>query len=184
LLLLSVVAVSWSQAQQPRERPRPAEPEAVTPRERDDERRGRPGDDARAPRDRGDREGTPEGMPQTRLAPPGEEGRPSLLPRRWMLGVHAYNTATGVVVTSVAPRSPAAEVGLEPNDAIVTVDGFQVGYVNRQLYALGDELQHRAGSNGRVQLLVQNWRNHQLVNLDVTLQRDVVFPRPVPRERE
>jgi S1-C subfamily serine protease len=101
-----------------------------------------------------------------------------------MLGVYAYNTSTGVVITRVAPRSPAADAGLERSDVIVTVDGFQVGHVNGQLYLLGDELQHRAGSNGRVQLLVQNWRDNQLVNLDVTLQRDVALARPAPRERE
>ena len=99
-----------------------------------------------------------------------------------MLGVHAYNTDHGVVITRVMPGSAASEVGLEPRDVIVTVDGFQVGYVGNQLYALGDELQHRGGSQGRVRLLVQNMRDDQLVNLDATLRRDDYF-FPAPRER-
>jgi hypothetical protein len=174
LLALGLGAISWAVAQEPRERPRGEEPAAETSRQRErNERRG----DA-AP---GDRAGTPEGMPQTRIAPPDEDRR-RLLPRRWVLGVHAYNTENGVVVTRVVPGSGASEVGLEERDRIVTVDGFQVGNVAGQLYLLGDELQHRAGSQGRVRLLVQNWRDNELVNLDVRLRRDDVY-YPAPRER-
>jgi hypothetical protein len=173
VLAASLLAVvSWGYAQDRRERPESESP-AQAPREREDRRGGE---------EPGDRTGTPEGLPQTRIAPPGDS-RPYILPaRRWMLGVHAYNTESGVVVTRVLPGSGASEAGLEPRDVIVTVDGFQVGYVGGQLYALGDELQHRAGSRGRVRLLVQNWRDNQLVNLDATLRRDDVH-YPAPRER-
>ena len=172
-------AISWTYAQELRERPEPSEPRAEAPRERqgDDEGLG----ERRIPQERGDREGTPEGIPQTRIAPPGGGGRPHLLPNRWLLGVYARNTSTGVLVTRVQPHSPATSVGLEPNDLIVTVDGFQVGNVNGRLYSLGDELQHRAGANGRVRLMVQNWRDNQLVNLDVTLRRDADFYDPRSR---
>jgi hypothetical protein len=166
-----LAVVSWGYAQERRERPGS---DAPAERERDDQRGGEA---------RGDRTGTPEGLPQTRIAPPPGDDRPYILPaRRWMLGVHAYNTESGVVVTRVLPGSAASEVGLEPRDVIVTVDGFQVGYIGGQLYALGDELQHRAGPQGGVRLLVQNWRDNQLVNLVPRLRRDD-YHYPTPRER-
>lgn len=88
---------------------------------------------------------------------------------RWWLGVYASNTTSGVLITRVTPGSPAARAGLEPRDRIVTVEGFQVGYLHRRLYALGPELQLRADPNGQVRLLVQNWRNGELANMDVRL---------------
>jgi S1-C subfamily serine protease len=89
----------------------------------------------------------------------------------WKLGVYAYNTETGVVITRVVPRSAAAQAGLEPGDKVVNVAGFQVGYVGDRLYPLGHELQRQAGPNGRVGLLVQNVRNRDLLTLDVRLDR-------------
>ncbi len=174
VLAWNAVTAPVATAQEPRERPRPSERQAEEPEQ--GEPRGR-----RAP---DDAEGAPEGMPQTRVAPPGGETRPYFFGNRWLLGVYARNTETGVVITRVVPGSAAAEVGLERNDRIITVDGFQVGNVNRQLYLLGDELQHRAGPNGRVRLLVQNWRDNRLLNLDVRLRRNVDYYRPSPRERE
>lgn len=178
LLATGALSFPWLQAQERRERPQ--EPDGA-PRERDGEREGGFGS-RRAPQG-GEREGSPEGMPQTRLAPQDDARRPYLLPNRWLLGVYAYNTPTGVVVTRVQPHSPAATVGLEPNDLIVTVDGFQVGNVGGQLYLLGDELQHRGEPDGRVKLLVQNCRNNQLMNIDVPLQRDPDIYDSRPRER-
>jgi hypothetical protein len=172
--VMGLAAISLGYAQDQRERTNPDEPAVEAPRERQ-------GGEARAgAQPRGDQTGTPEGMPQTRIAPPPD--RPHILPQRWVLGVHAYNTDSGVVVTHVVPGSAAAEVGLEPRDIIVTVDGFQVGYVGGRLYTLGDELQHRAGRGGRIRLLVQNWRNDELVNLDARLRRDD-YRYPAPRER-
>jgi predicted metalloprotease with PDZ domain len=111
---------------------------------------------------------------QERSAAPGQ-GRiapgfpPFPPPARWWLGVYAYNTPTGVVITRVVPNSPAARASLEPRDRIVTVEGYQVGYLQRRLYALGPELQLRADPSGRVLLLVQNWRNDELTNMNVRL---------------
>lgn len=119
-----------------------------------------------------DLRGTPEGMSQPRLTPPRGEPHDPIDRDRWILGVHAYNTPTGVVITQVAPRSAAMEAGLEDQDVIITVNGFQVGEIDGRLFALGDELQHRAGLRGEVRLLVQNWRNRELVNLDVRLRRE------------
>jgi predicted metalloprotease with PDZ domain len=111
---------------------------------------------------------------QERSAAPGQPriapGFPSFpQSARWWLGVYAYNSSTGVVLTRVVPGSPAARAGLEPRDRIVTVEGFQVGYLHRRLYPLGPELQLRADPNGQVRLLVQNWRNGELTIMDVRL---------------
>jgi hypothetical protein len=101
----------------------------------------------------------------------------------WRLGVWAYNTETGVVVTRVAPGSAAERRGLEPGDRIVGVGGYQVGYVGDLLYPLGYELQRQAGGQGEVLLLVQNVRGNELMNLEVQLDRGGRV-RPLPRERE
>ncbi len=145
------------------------------PRSREDGRPGR--ESAGRPRVLGQQEGrqqagTEEGMPavQPRVTPELDRFRPS---RRWRLGVYAYNTSTGVVITGVVPRTPAQQAGLERGDVIVTVNGYQVGYVNDWVYYLGDELQRQAQDDGRVRLLVQNRRNARLINLDVRLSRRV-----------
>jgi predicted metalloprotease with PDZ domain len=106
-------------------------------------------------------------------------------PPQWWLGVYVYNTPTGVVITRVVPNSPAARAGLEPRDCIVTVEGYQVGYVHRRLYALGPELQLRADRNGEVRLLVQNWRNDELTNMEVQLMpsRNRTLDKPMPRRQ-
>lgn len=127
--------------------------------------------DARSGESREESEdGWPGGM-QERATMPGQArvlpGYPAS--PRWWLGVYAYNTSSGVVITRVTPNSPAARAGLEPRDRIVTVEGYQVGYVQRRLYPLGPELQLRARPSGQVGLLVQNWRNGELTNMDIRL---------------
>lgn len=129
-------------------------------------------------------DGWPGGMQERSVAP----GQPRVVPGftwppKWWLGVYVYNTSTGVVITRVIPNSPAAQAGLEPRDCIVTVEGYQVGYVHRRLYALGPELQQRADRNGEVLLLVQNWRNGELGNMQVQLvpSRNRTLDRPPPR---
>ncbi|QEG41478.1 PDZ domain-containing protein [Roseimaritima ulvae] len=120
-----------------------------------------------------DQQGSEEGMPQTRVAPDGGRVQPQWLPpdrQRWKLGVHAYNTDTGVVVTRVVPGSPASRAGIERGDRVVAVSGFQVGWIDDRLYPLGAELQRQAGRRGEVTLLMQNVRNRRLLNLDVKLQ--------------
>lgn len=124
--------------------------------------------------DREQREGTEEGAPRLRPGVQDRQVRPQLLPSdrdQWKLGVYAYNTDTGVVVTRVVPGTAAARQGLERGDRIVTVGGFQVGYVGRHLYPLGYELQRQAGSRGNVTLLIQNVRTDELLNRDVRLDR-------------
>ena len=114
-----------------------------------------------------------------------DEGRiaPQLVPRqRWSLGVRVDNLETGVRITHVSPATAAWQSGLESRDRIVSVNGFQVGYVTRRLYDLGRELNLQADARGWVRLLVWNHRNGELVNIDVALDRQGGPTRP-PRVR-
>jgi S1-C subfamily serine protease len=97
-----------------------------------------------------------------------------------MLGVRVWYLDTGARVTQVFPNTPAWRIGLEPRDVIVSIDGYQIGHVNRRFYEISAELNARAGRRGWVRLLVQNWRNNQLVNVDVQL---APVGRGFPRER-
>jgi C-terminal processing protease CtpA/Prc len=109
-----------------------------------------------------------------RRADLNQEGAPAFHPpwphpRRWMLGVRVQYLNTGARVTQAIPGTPAWRIGLEPRDVIVSIDGYQIGYVNRRFYEISSELNARAGRSGRVRLLVQNCRNSQLMNVDVGL---------------
>lgn len=141
----------------------------------------------------GNQLGTDEGSPQLRRAPAERRGpSPKWLPpqlqppeqHRWRLGVQAYNTDSGVVVTQVLRNTAAQRFGLEPGDRIVAIGGYQVGWVQDQLYPLGAELQRHADQRGRVNLLVQNVRNRQLLNLPVQLDAYGNRPRNPVRSRE
>ena len=84
-------------------------------------------------------------------------------PGRYVLGINVRNTATGVEVVSVNPGGAGQRSGIEAGDVIVTVAGFQVGYVGDRLYDLGDEIARRIDGAGRVVLLVRNRRTGGLV---------------------
>jgi uncharacterized lipoprotein YbaY len=99
---------------------------------------------------------------QSRYAPPGQ--RP---PSNFRLGIYSRNTPTGVVVSSVTPGSIAQQSGIEPNDTILTVNGYQVGIVNGRTYDISEELARRIDGQGRATLLIQNRRNGQLLNIPV-----------------
>ena len=137
-------------------------------------------------RDADRQEGLEEGTPDVESRPGFKEALPRWRPPQgnWKLGVWAYNTESGVVVTRVAPDSPAARQGLEPGDRIVSVGGYQVGYVGDLLYPLGYELRRQANGRGEVLLLVQNVRNKELLNLTVPLDHPGDRVRPLPLERE
>jgi S1-C subfamily serine protease len=124
-------------------------------------------------RDRDRQDGSEEGVPQIDARGRSAEIQPRWIPPRgdWKLGVWAYNTDSGVVVTRVAPGSPAERVGIERGDRIVSVGGYQVGYVGELLYPLGFELGRHADSRGNVLLLVQNVRNRELMTLTAQLDR-------------
>jgi uncharacterized lipoprotein YbaY len=79
------------------------------------------------------------------------------------------NLETGVLLTDVERGLPADNAGLERGDAILTVGGYQVGYVAGALFDLGDELRRRTDPQGRVTMLVFDQRNRQLRSMPVTL---------------
>jgi uncharacterized lipoprotein YbaY len=97
-------------------------------------------------------------------------------PPSYQLGVQIRNTDRGALLTNVLPGSAAQRAGLERNDVILTVGGYQVGYVGRQLYDLGDEINARTSTDGRVLLLIRNGRNGELRNItvDMATSRGVV----------
>jgi putative lipoprotein len=114
-------------------------------------------------RDSGPAQSTPVGAEaQSRYLPPG--GQPS---GTYKLGITPRNTDTGVQILQVAAGSVAQRSGLEPNDVIVNVAGYQVGLVGGRLYDIGDELAKRVDSRGRVSLLVRNSRDGKLINVPV-----------------
>lgn len=138
-------------------------------------------------RDRDREDGFEEGLPESQART--KEIQPRWVPPRGdgKLGVWAHNTDSGVVITRVARGSAAERIGLERGDRIVSVGGYQVGYVGDLLYPLGFELRRHADSRGDVLLLVQNVRNKDLMNLTARLDRDRPDrdrDRPLPRERE
>jgi hypothetical protein len=181
ILLLAIAGLGVTLAQQPNQprlRPEGAEP--------GDSRSGREGG---IPRDRtkeqpDDKEGAAEGVPEIGSQPELRPGQARIAPPRgdWKLGVWGRNTDTGVVITRVDPNATAARCGLERGDKIVSVGGYQVGYVGDYLYPLGYELNRQANRRGEVLLLVQNVRNSELQNIDVPLDRDGSI-RPLPRDR-
>ena len=149
-------------------------PAAAQDRERDRDR----GDTQQ--RDRRERDDEQTQDENRRLIVPPED-RPDRF-RRWRLGVEVEYRDYGAQVTRVERDSPAQREGLETRDAIITVNGYQIGYVNGRLYTLDRELELRADRFGRVRLLVQNRRDGNLANLDVRLDRPD-RPNGPPRAR-
>ena len=90
-------------------------------------------------------------------------------PKRWRLGVYSKDTDAGVRVIQVVPGSAAQRAGLEANDVIVCVAGFQVGYIGSELYDCSSEFERHADADGWVTLLVQDNRTRSLANLPVQL---------------
>jgi uncharacterized lipoprotein YbaY len=99
---------------------------------------------------------------QERYLPPGQQP-----PTTFKLGIYSRNTSTGVVVSNVVPGSVAQQSGIEAQDIIVAVNGYQVGVVNGRTYDIADELARRVDAQGRANLLVQNHRDSRLVNIPV-----------------
>lgn len=184
-LLTTAVLTSSAAAIEEKDRPEAAkQPADQAVRQREGGERAAPEAMRPGRREGAAREGTEDGLPAAKAEAFGR-GERFIVEPRWRLGVFAYNTDTGVVVTRVIPGTAAWRVGFEPGDRIVAVGGFQVGFVGDRLYYLGEELQHRADSRGRVRILAQNVRDRGLLNIDVQLdsQRHRQPPFPMPRER-
>lgn len=110
--------------------------------------------------------------PDSRVAPQliqPELTSPSARTPKWRLGVYSKDLDTGVRIMQVVPNSAAERAGLEVDDVIVAVNGYQVGYVNGELYDCAFEFERHADQDGWVQMLVQNNRDRQLVLLPVQL---------------
>lgn len=90
--------------------------------------------------------------------------------RKWRLGVYSKDTDTGVLIMDVVRGSAAERAGLEINDRIIAINGYQVGYVNGQLFDCTTEFERNADSDGWVNMLVQNFRDRQLLNVPVQLE--------------
>lgn len=107
------------------------------------------------------------------VTPPPASGQ------RWKMGIEAEDLDYGTRITHVYNDTPASRAGLEVNDVIVTVNGYQVGMVQGQLFDAGEEFQRRADRRGFVSLLVWNGRDGSLVNRTVRLERNLGgIPRP------
>jgi uncharacterized lipoprotein YbaY len=102
------------------------------------------------------------GPGQVRYLPPAQ-----LPPNNFKLGIYSRNTPTGVQIQNIVPGSVAQQAGIEPQDTIVNVGGYQVGIVDGRIYDIADELARRVNSQGRVTLLVRNHRDGQLINIPV-----------------
>lgn len=89
---------------------------------------------------------------------------------RWRIGIYSTNTDTGVLIKRVVPGSPAQVAGLESNDVIVNVSGYQVGRIDGVLHDLGSEFDMRCDQDGATTLLVHNGRDGSLVELPVQLE--------------
>jgi uncharacterized lipoprotein YbaY len=113
--------------------------------------------------------GSNDQTPQGRYLPPG--ARP---PEQPTVGAQVRYTDAGVVLTRIQPGSAAERAGLETNDTIVTVGGYQVGIVDGRRFDLSDEIARRIDGRGRVTLLVLDHRNRRLVNVPLTLRGDAV----------
>jgi predicted metalloprotease with PDZ domain len=92
-------------------------------------------------------------------------------PNAWRLGVAIENLETGVLLTDVERSLPADSAGLKRGDVIISVGGYQVGYVDGALFDLGDELRRRADAQGRVTFLIFDGRTRQLRSLPIQLQQ-------------
>lgn len=89
--------------------------------------------------------------------------------QKWRLGIYPENTDTGVRIGEVIRGSAAERGGLELNDRIVSIGGYQVGYVEGTLYDVGTEFERHADRNGWVRILVQNNRDGNLVSMPLQL---------------
>lgn len=112
----------------------------------------------------------PSGANELRVTPQvaPQPDRPSE-PSRWKLGIFSTNTGVGVQIVDKSAGSPADAAGLEKDDVIVTVSGYQVGYVQSDLRDLGQAFNEHADTDGYVELLVHDNRTGNLVTLPVNL---------------
>jgi hypothetical protein len=92
-------------------------------------------------------------------------GNPAIRPQvGWRLGVRVTGSPRGVQIVGVADRSPAAKVGLEAGDVIVSVNGMTARSVEEYARLLD------ASPQGRARLGVLDVRSNQVTVVDVQLE--------------
>lgn len=89
--------------------------------------------------------------------------------QQWLLGIRGENTTTGVMVREVQRGSAAERARIEAGDMIVSVGGYQVGMVGRQVFDISAEINRRASSAGLASVLVQDHVSGRLANVEVQL---------------
>lgn len=89
--------------------------------------------------------------------------------RNWQLGAYLLNTTNGVVIQQVVPGGLAEASGLKAGDVVVSVAGFQVGYINGRTVDLVYEINRRVDIYGRVPLVVLDSFTRQLKNLNLVI---------------
>lgn len=89
---------------------------------------------------------------------------------QWTLGIRGNNTDAGVVIQEVASGSAAQRARLKVGDVIVSISGYQVGFVGSQVFDVAEEIDRRASTDGRVSMLVQDSRSSRLAALRVQLE--------------
>ncbi len=96
--------------------------------------------------------------PRPKLLPPG--GGPSVP----YLGFDSYFAPGGEHVTNVHYGSPAEQMGLEPGDRILAVNGVRLRYDGHWY-----QLVQRAAYQGHVTLAIRDWRSGQVAYRSVSL---------------
>lgn len=152
-----------------------ADPQPMKPVEKDKRRIAERNDDRNRDRDRRAERDRTRGRyddNDRQIEPSRRTGRRprSIDDGQWVLGLTGDDTDTGVRVTNVVRGSAADRVGLERDDVIINVGGYQVGVIDGRRYDLGEELQRQADRAGRVTLLIQNRRGRRLENVNVQMQ--------------
>jgi uncharacterized lipoprotein YbaY len=88
----------------------------------------------------------------------------------WSLGAYIRNLDVGVQISDLVAGGSAEKLGLERNDVIVSVGGYQVGYVGNRLYDVTDEIRKRVDQQtGKVVALVLDSRDRELKNVTLDL---------------
>jgi predicted metalloprotease with PDZ domain len=62
------------------------------------------------------------------------------------LGVIPKTLYKGALIVSVVPNSPAAKAKIEPGDIILSVDGFQIGFIEGMEFPLQSEIRRIKGT--------------------------------------
>jgi len=91
------------------------------------------------------------------------------------LGFNSYFNGFGEKVTFVRWGSRAGQIGLEPGDTIVRVNGVRLNY-----HGAWHQAMQNAAAMGQVQMLIRDWRTGAFVHRTVWLGYPGPGPGPGP----